>query len=65
MQADQVICGHVCSATGTHERSDTAMPTIKLARITWYCWLQVRKFHIITTAQGDLVHWQTRVHYYW
>jgi hypothetical protein len=27
--------------------------------------VQVRKFHIITTAQGDLVHWQTRVHYYW
>uniref|UniRef100_A0A383W4V9 Apple domain-containing protein n=1 Tax=Tetradesmus obliquus TaxID=3088 RepID=A0A383W4V9_TETOB len=26
---------------------------------------KVRKFHIITTAQGDLVHWQTRVHYYW
>lgn len=26
---------------------------------------KLRKFHIITTAQGPAVHWQTRVHYYW
>eukprot|EP00878_Enallax_costatus_P018039 GHUV01018967.1.p1 GENE.GHUV01018967.1~~GHUV01018967.1.p1 ORF type:complete len:389 (+),score=99.42 GHUV01018967.1:186-1352(+) len=26
---------------------------------------KVRKFHILTTAQGPAVHWQTRVHYYW
>lgn len=24
-----------------------------------------RKFHIVTSAQGSAVHWQTRVHYYW
>jgi hypothetical protein len=41
---------------------ETAVPVPSVCR---YAWLQVRKFHIITTAQGDLVHWQTRVHYYW
>uniref|UniRef100_A0A7R9VVW4 Hydroxyproline O-arabinosyltransferase-like domain-containing protein n=1 Tax=Chlamydomonas euryale TaxID=1486919 RepID=A0A7R9VVW4_9CHLO len=25
----------------------------------------VRKFHIVTTAQGSAVHWQVRIHYYW
>jgi hypothetical protein len=24
-----------------------------------------RKFHIVTSAQGAAVQWQTRVHYYW
>lgn len=26
---------------------------------------KVRKFHVVTTAQGAAVHWQVRVHYYW
>ena len=24
-----------------------------------------RRFHIVITAQGSAVHWQSRVHYYW
>lgn len=24
-----------------------------------------RKFHVLTTAMGNAVHWQSRVHYYW
>lgn len=26
---------------------------------------KIRKYHVITTAQGAAVHWQTRIHYYW
>lgn len=26
---------------------------------------KVRRYHVITSAQGAAVHWQTRVHYYW
>eukprot|EP00775_Hariotina_reticulata_P010145 gene10145-10303_t len=26
---------------------------------------KVRKYHVVTTAQGAAVHWQVRVHYYW
>eukprot|EP00877_Chromochloris_zofingiensis_P001819 jgi/Chrzof1/11638/Cz06g03080.t1 len=25
----------------------------------------LRKYHVVTTAQGSAVHWQARVHYYW
>jgi hydroxyproline O-arabinosyltransferase len=25
----------------------------------------VRKFHVVITAEGTAVHWQSRVHYYW
>ena len=24
-----------------------------------------RRYHIVITAQGTAVHWQSRVHYYW
>lgn len=24
-----------------------------------------RKYHIVVSAQGSAVHWQSRVHYYW
>jgi hypothetical protein len=26
---------------------------------------ELRKFHIVTSAQGTAVHWQVRIHYYW
>jgi hypothetical protein len=26
---------------------------------------KVRKYHVVTSAQGSAVHWQVRVHYYW
>lgn len=26
---------------------------------------ELRKFHIVTSAQGMAVHWQIRIHYYW
>jgi hypothetical protein len=26
---------------------------------------KIRKYHVVTTAQGAAVHWQVRVHYYW
>ena len=33
------------------------------------CCLQVgggeRRYHVVITAQGSAVHWQSRVHYYW
>jgi hypothetical protein len=67
MQASQLDCSHVCGALGTHMCAQTlgCRPLPSLHVVVWCCCLQVRKFHIITTAQGDLVHWQTRVHYYW
>lgn len=27
--------------------------------------MKVRKYHVVTSAQGAAVHWQVRVHYYW
>lgn len=26
---------------------------------------KVRRYHVVTSAQGAAVHWQVRVHYYW
>lgn len=26
---------------------------------------KVRRYHVVTSAQGSAVHWQARVHYYW
>ena len=60
------VSGSLCT-TACPERSSVSVLAASKAD-AGFC-LQVgggeRRYHVVITAQGSAVHWQSRVHYYW
>ena len=52
-----VACRHPCWPSGGPHRAAACLPAA--------AWRPERTFHVVITAAGSAVHWQSRVAYYW